>query len=99
MEQKLIELAKRHIDKISNRDAALEKEQEELEQRLNEIKAERSQFVEKKRCLETYEPTIKVCPVCWINDGTTVEFKPMSDDAEFDKFKCSHCGSYVEIES
>lgn len=97
MKHKLFELAQQHIEKMRHRDYSLEKEQQELEQRLNEIKTERNNFIEKFSRFKTYEPSLDVCPACWINNGSSIKFKPMPGNNVFDKFKCSHCGTSLKI--
>ena len=99
MKQTLIELSQRHIEKVRNRDRVLEKEQKDLEQRLDQIKTERNGFVEKLSRFESYEPSSQVCPICWIDNGTSINFKPIAGNEEFDKFKCSHCGASIDIQA
>jgi hypothetical protein len=103
MKQALIELVQRHVKKMRNRDSALEKEQKELEQRLRQIKEERSSLVNTDARYQSYMADIdsrrefRDCPICWINNGGSFQFTPISGDDDFDKFKCSHCGYPLDV--
>lgn len=97
MKQALIELAQRHMDKVRNRDRVLEKEQKDLEDRLHKIKAERDNFIEKLSRFRAYKTDRNLCPLCWVEQGFSSEIEPISGNEEFDKFKCRHCGTQLEV--
>jgi hypothetical protein len=83
VKQELIDLAKRHVDKIRNRDASFEKEQKDLEKRIYEIKSKRDEFKKKLLRSVEYDANSGVCPICFIDNGLSVEFKPMPGDVHF----------------
>lgn len=99
MKKELTELAQFHIEKVRYQDAAMEKEQKTLIDRLNQIKTERDSFEKKITRFRSYKPDTGVCPICWIGDGLSANFKPIGGDGTTDNFKCSQCGYLLECET
>lgn len=97
MNKELVELAQLHIEKVRNQDTVMEKELKALEERLKKINKDRGNLKEKNARFISYKPESGICPICWIDTGTSSEFKPLPGDEMVDNFKCTHCGYLLEV--
>ena len=104
MRQELLNLHQVTVNKIYDRNEKLKREEETLKndlnkikQRLDEIKQERLSFEVKVARSKTYTADNGLCPICWVCDGFSAEFKSLSSDDGSDKFFCSHCNEPLII--
>jgi hypothetical protein len=105
MFKEFISVAKNEIEAIKEKDSAFQQEENRIRNRLNDITIMRSKLVIKDNTLQAYISTCAsnpyTCPSCFINQGSTIEMRPIRsdniDDVDIDVFKCPHCSSIIEV--
>ena len=97
MKQSTYDLLKGYITKINYCYTQLESKEKELNGQLEAIKAERANLEEKQRRASHPPTNIDViCPICYLEQGSTIELSPIQGDSTTDKFQCRHCGFSCE---
>jgi hypothetical protein len=91
------------VKNIDSKDQALDKEEKQLNGRLEQIKKERAQLRERRNRAVNYPEDIRVttfpiCPRCYLKDGFSIKLTPIPGTAETDKSECRQCGYLLEEE-
>ncbi len=101
MKKELSQFLAAYIEDINSRNKALDEEEKKLTIRLENIKKERTQLLERQSRAINYPQDFggrTICRMCYLEHGLSVELKPIPSDDETDKFKCRHCGHLLEVE-
>jgi hypothetical protein len=100
IKRRIMEAAKGIAANMQNRQAQLEREQQELEKQIAEIKAKRDATRGAPDRVVNFQVSIgpwRQCPRCWIEEYRRSNLSEVNRGGPSDAFRCDACGWDIEI--